>query len=124
MTSPAGYRPGPWSCEDGGPDRRQVPRRQAGTFSLATGDTLEVVSRQAPVATMAVTRDRGEVYLLRHTAGDDAISFVERIDPTTLAEQERSPDLAGGPTWPGSMAAHANGSLYVVFGNHAHRLGP
>ena len=24
--------------------------------------------------------------------------------------------------WPGGMAAHANGSLYVVFGNHAHRL--
>jgi hypothetical protein len=73
---------------------------------------------------MVVTRDRGEVYLLRHTAGDDAVSFVERIDPTTLEEQERSPDLSGGPTWPGSVAAHANGSLYVVFGNHAHRLGP
>ena len=124
MATPAGYRPGPWSCEDGGPDRRQVPRRQEGTFSLAAGDTLEVVSRQAPVATMTVTRDRGEVYLLRHTAGDHAISFVERIDPTTLEEQERSPDLTGGPTWPGSVAAHANGSLYVVFGNHAHRLGP
>ncbi|HZM54922.1 MAG TPA: hypothetical protein VFC03_07855, partial [Acidimicrobiales bacterium] len=62
------------------------------------------------------------VYLLRHTAGDDAISFVERIDPVTLEPVVRSPDLAGGPTWPGSLAAHANGSLYVVFGNHAHRL--
>jgi hypothetical protein len=34
----------------------------------------------------------------------------------------RSVDLAGGPTWPGGIAAHANGSLHVVFGNHAHRL--
>src|ERR1700687_2148893 len=25
---------------------------------------------------------------------------------------------------PGGIAAHANGSLYVVFGNHAHRLAP
>ena len=33
-------------------------------------------------------------------------------------------DLRGGPAWPGSIAAHANGSLIVVFGNHAHRLSP
>ena len=73
---------------------------------------------------MVVTRGPGEVYLLRHTAGDDAVSFVERIDPVTLEPLGRSEDLAGGPTWPGSLAAHANGSLYVVFGNHAHRLDP
>jgi hypothetical protein len=73
---------------------------------------------------MAVTRDPGQLYLLRHTAGDGAVSFVERIDPLTLAETGRSPDLPGGPVWPGSLAAHANGSLYVVFGNHAHRLDP
>jgi hypothetical protein len=30
--------------------------------------------------------------------------------------------LPGGPVWPGGLAAHANGSLYVVFGEHAHRL--
>ncbi len=75
-------------------------------------------------ATMVVTRDPGELYLLRHTAGDDAVSFVERLDPTTLEPIGRSPDLAGGPTWPGSIAVHANGSIYVVFGNHAHRLDP
>jgi hypothetical protein len=72
---------------------------------------------------MAVTRDPGEL-LLRHTAGDDAVAFVEQIDPLTLEERGRSSDLAGGPIWPGSLAAHANGSLYVVFGNHAHRLDP
>lgn len=73
---------------------------------------------------MAVTRDPGEIYLLRHTAGDGAVSFVERIEPRTLDPLARSVDLVGGPTWPGSVAAHANGSLYVVFGNHAHRLAP
>jgi hypothetical protein len=49
---------------------------------------------------------------------------VERIDPVTLEPLATSDELAGGPTWPGSLAAHANGSLYVVFGSHAHRLGP
>jgi hypothetical protein len=62
------------------------------------------------------------VFALRHTAGPDAISWVERIDPVTLETLARSVDLAGGPTWPGGLAAHANGSLYVVFGAHAHRL--
>ena len=119
----SGYWPGPWSGEDGGPERLQVPAGGVGV-ALGTGVPLEVVSRTAPAATMAVTRDPGELFLLRHTAGQDAISFVERIDPVTLAPLGRSPDLAGGPTWPGSLAAHANGSLYVVFGNHAHRLGP
>ncbi len=73
---------------------------------------------------MIVLRDPGEVYLLRHTAGPDAVSWVERIDPVSLEPLARSADLAGGPTWPGGIAAHANGSLYVVFGAHAHRLGP
>lgn len=119
----AGYWPGPWPCEDGGPRRLQTTPG-AHTLALDHEGALEVVSRDVPVATMAVTRDPGELYLLRHTAGDDAVSFVERIDPLTLEEVRRSPDLAGGPTWPGSIAAHANGSLYVVFGNHAHRLDP
>jgi hypothetical protein len=73
---------------------------------------------------MVVTRDPGELYLLRHTAGDAAVSFVERVDPESLEPLAVSPELAGGPAWPGSLAAHANGSLYVVFGEHAHRLDP
>lgn len=118
-----GYRPGPWSGEDGGPARLQAPGGSS-PLALGPGSALEVSSRMVPAATMAVTRDPGELYLLRHTAGDDAVAFVERIDPLTLEERGRSADLAGGPTWPGSLATHANGSLYVVFGNHAHRLDP
>ncbi len=119
----SGYWPGPWACEDGGPARPQVPR-SGPSLGVTAGDVIDVVSRSAPAATMVVTRDPGELFLLRHTAGDDAISFVERLDPTTLEPLKRSADLAGGPTWPGSIAAHANGSIYVVFGNHAHRLDP
>ncbi len=73
---------------------------------------------------MIVLREPGEVFLLRHTAGPDAVSWVEQIDPVSLDPLARSVDLAGGPTWPGGVAAHANGSLYVVFGAHAHRLEP
>lgn len=120
MTVP-GYWPGPWPCEDGGPTRRQtVP---AGGL-VGPGGGLEVTSRTAVASTMVVTRGPGEVFLLGHTAGDDAVSFVERIDPHTLEPLARSADLAGGPAWPGSIAAHADGSLVVVFGNHAHKLAP
>ena len=73
---------------------------------------------------MVVTRDPGEVFLLRNGMGPDVPCSVERIDPDTLATVADSRPLAGGPMWPGGLAAHANGSLYVVFGNHAHRLGP
>ena len=45
-------------------------------------------------------RDPGEVFLLRHTGGPDAVSWVERIDPITLEtlaplrRPPRRPDLA------------------------------
>jgi hypothetical protein len=71
---------------------------------------------------MVVLRDQGEVYLLCHTGGDDAVSWVEQVHPHTLEIVRRSPDLPGGPTWPGGIAAHADGSMVVVFGRHAHRL--
>jgi hypothetical protein len=76
---------------------------------------------------MVVLRDPGEVFVLRHTMGrrpleDPANAWVERIDPRTLAPVARSPELPGGPFWPGGMAAHADGSLHVVFGRHCHRL--
>ena len=83
---------------------------------------LEVTHRLAPLVTMAVHRNLGELFLLRHSAGDGAFSLVERIDPVSLEPLASSQELAGGPVWPGGIAAHANGSIYVVFGEHAHRL--
>ncbi len=118
-----GYWSSRWPGEDGGPARRQAPRTGTG-LGIAPGEHLEVVSRDAAAATMVVLRDPGEAYLLRHTGGPEAISWVERFDPVTLETLERSPDLAGGPTWPGGVGVHANGSLYVAFGNHVHRLAP
>lgn len=76
----------------------------------------------APAVTMVVARDAGELFLLRHTAGDGATALVERIDPHTLEVLDQSPELDGGPVWPGGLGAHQDGSLHVVFGNHAHRL--
>ena len=115
-----GYWDSPWPGEDGGPRRLQRPVGIAGP-DLGPGRAV-VTSRDAMAATMVVLRDPGEVYLLCHTAGDSAVSWVERVDPDTLEATARSEDLPGGRTWPGGLAAHANGSIYVVFGRHAHRL--
>ncbi len=115
------YWPSLWPCEDGGSARRQTPRGRGG-LGIGPDDRLEVTHRLAPLATMAVQREPGEVFLLRHSAGDAAFSLVERIDPVTLEPMATSPELPGGPVWPGGLAAHSNGSLYVVFGEHAHRL--
>jgi hypothetical protein len=93
-----------------------------GGLGIGPGEHLEVTTRTAPATTMVVAPDESELFLLRHTAGDGAIAWVERIDPHTLEPLAESPELPGGPVWPGGMGAHDNGSLYVVFGNHAHRL--
>ncbi len=111
-----------WAYEDGGPRRTQaVP----GGLAIGPGERLVVAaSRVAPAVTMVVGRDPDELLLLRHTAGDDAVAVVERLDPASLEPLAASPALPGGPTWPGGLGAHPDGSVHVVFGNHAHRLGP
>jgi hypothetical protein len=118
----AGYWSGPWPGEDGGPRRLGVPASASPVPSIRTGGPVDVLSRTDPLVTMVVTRDPGEVFLLRNGMGPDVTCSVERVDPDTLATLSDSGPLAGGPMWPGGLAAHANGSLYVVFGKHAHRL--
>lgn len=110
-----------WPAEDGGPRRLQAPHGGP-PLDLQPGEELVVRSRDALVATMVVLGAPGHAYLLCHTGGDEAVSWVERFDPETLEVLERSPDLPGGPTWPGGVAVHPNGDLHVVFGRHAHRL--
>lgn len=114
--------PSPWPAEDGGPRRLQVAASAVPGWGLAEGQGITAIHRDAPGTTMVVLRDRDEVYVLRHGFGEDAASWVEQIDPLTLEVIRQSPDLPGGPMWPGGLAAHADGTLHVVFGNHAHRL--
>ena len=82
------------------------------------------------MGTMTVLRDPGEVYFLSHQMirhrhfGLPTTSCVERIDPLTLRPLKRSPRLPAGPAWPGGIAVHANGDLYVVYGRWCHRLNP
>jgi len=126
MPSPlAGYWPGPWPCEDGGPTRPGAAATPAGrALGLRPGDALTVTARPAPGATMVILRAPGEVFLTGHTFGDDVTAWVERLDPVTLATRARSPDLPAGPFWPGGMAAHRNGLLYVTCGRWCHALDP
>ena len=106
-----------WPAEDGGATREQ----QAGDIAVGAAT---LTSKLAIASTMVVRREVGELFLLCHTGGDDGISWVEQIDPITLETISRSSDMPGGLTWPGGIGVHANGSLYVVFGQHAHRLSP
>ncbi|NNN22290.1 MAG: hypothetical protein HKL80_09865 [Acidimicrobiales bacterium] len=126
----SGYFQSHWSCEDGGPNREQRSQNpsnwwDSGNFAseLQAGNfKIQVTSRVLPVATMVVTRDPGELYLLRHNPGDSSPCFVDKLDPITLETIGKSGELPGGPTWPGSIGVHANGYIYVVFGNHLHKL--
>ena len=129
MSAWSGLWPSPWPAEDGGPVREQAPRDLAG-LQIAEGEQLRLAAvRDAFATTMVVLRDPGEVFVLRHTLGrrplrNPSVSWVERIDPASLQPLARSPELAGGPFWPGGLAAHANGSLHVVHGRWCHRLSP
>ncbi len=119
-----GYWPSPWPGEDGGPRRGQITDAR---LDVAAGGRLTVTSRDALASTMLVLRDPGELFLLRHSLGtrpleDRSEAWVERLDPLTLEPIARSPQLRGGPFWPGGLAAHANGSLHVVHGRWCHRL--
>jgi hypothetical protein len=129
VTVQAGLWPGPWPAEDGGPRRRAEPHGLPG-LGIGPGESLETTARRDALGTtMVVLRDPGEVFVLRHTFGrrpleDPVTAWVERIDPLTLEPLARSADLPTGPFWPGGIAAHSNGSLHVVMGNHCHRLSP
>jgi hypothetical protein len=110
-----------WPGEDGGPKRRQIATNVS-IPRITNSKQLEVVSRDALAMTMPIVGPNDELFLQRVMPGLDSVAWVEKIDPLTLETIIQSEQLAGGPMWPGGIAAHANGSLYVVFGNHAHRL--
>lgn len=122
----SGYFSSPWPGEDAGPARLQTPRSGA-ALQLQPGETLACTTRNTLLSTMTVLGAPGEVYLLTHSAlrarlGLPTTACVERIDPLTLKTLQRSPRLPGGPMWPGGMAIHRNGDVYVVYGRYAHRL--
>lgn len=125
---PGSYWPRPWTCEDGGPRRLCRPEGQAG-LAIESRERLELqASRDAFASDMVIRRDPGELYALRHTipAGDplagEVDGWVEMLDPETLQPTASSPRYPSGRYWPGGIAAHANGDLYMVFGTGAHRF--
>lgn len=122
----SGYFECPWPGEDGCPERLQTPRQGFG-LALRKGELLVCTTRNTLMSTMTVLGAPGEVYLLTHSAlrakvGMPTTACVESIDPHSLRTRHRSPRLAGGPMWPGGMAIHRNGDLYVVYGRYVHRL--
>lgn len=126
----SGYFLSPWPAEDGGPQRLQTAMAGSGTaagLALQPGERLQCVTRSTRMSTMTVLGGPGEVFLMQHSAlraqiGLPTTACVEKIDPVSLKTIVRSPRLAGGPMWPGGMAVHCNGDLYVVYGRYLHRL--
>jgi hypothetical protein len=112
-----------WSGEDGGPKRQQVAANVS-IPRIVNSQQLDVLSRDALAMTMPIVGPNDELFLQRAMPGLNSVAWVEKIDPLTLEPLAQSEELAGGPMWPGGMAAHANGTLYIIFGNHAHRLSP
>jgi hypothetical protein len=112
-----------WSGEDGGPKRQQIAANVS-IPRIVNSQQLDVISRDALAMTMPIVGPNNALFLQRAMPGLNSVAWVEKIDPLTLEPLAQSEELAGGPMWPGGMAAHANGSLYIVFGNHAHRLSP
>lgn len=125
---PGGYFDSPWPAEDGGPQRLQTaPIASAPGLNLRPGERLACTTRHTLLSTMTVLGAPGEVYVLTHSAlrarlGLATTACVEKIDPVSLQPLARSPRLPGGPMWPGGMAVHRNGDLFVVYGRYLHRL--
>lgn len=116
-----GYYDSPFPGEDGGPRRQLTPRSPG--LALQPGERLAVTSRPAIFANMPVLRAPGEVFVQGSTPpSGNTTSWVERVDPVTLQVLARSPELPGGPFWPGGIMAHANGYLYVTHGRYCHKL--
>ncbi|MBN8867151.1 MAG: hypothetical protein J0H98_06330 [Solirubrobacterales bacterium] len=122
------YWPRPWSGEDGGPRRLCRPEGQPG-LGIEPGERLKLdVFRDSFAADMLIRREEGELYALRHDMpkGDplagDCEGWVEKLDPKTLMPLTVTPRFPAGRYWPGGIAAHANGDIYMVFGRWARRF--
>ncbi len=122
----AGYWASPWPGEDGGPSRIQARADGGPGLGIRPGETLAVTSRPLMMSCMPVLRAPGEVYVQGNTPPGvgETTAWVEQIDPESLQTVRKSPPLPGGPFWPGGVAAHANGDLYVTYGRWCHRLDP
>jgi hypothetical protein len=115
----------PWPSEDGGPER--LAAISTTPLNIEPHERLQVTRRRTQMSTMTILGAPGEVFLLTHSAIRSQLGFatssrVIRLDANTLQPLAKSPRLPGGRMWPGGMALHRNGDLYVVYGNHAHRL--
>ncbi len=113
-----------------GPSDATEPASATGPASAVvdvpnSGDdhSLHVTARTSLGTNMVVLGDPGEVFVQGSSlGGPDSTAWVERIDPITLDPVVRSVDLPGGQFWPGGVAVHANGSLYVTHGRWCHKL--
>lgn len=121
----AGYWPGSsWPIECGGNHRPRVTGLPG--FNLRPTDHLVTTTRSTGRWNVSfIHRDPGELYLYGTTLATEptVAGWVERVDPVTMEPLASTGDLpAGGHEWPGGIAAHSNGDLYVISGAYLHRV--
>ncbi|MEO1059846.1 MAG: hypothetical protein AAFZ07_00405 [Actinomycetota bacterium] len=120
-----GYFPSPWPVECGG-NRRQ--KAVNGALGAAEGDPTVVTVHNGRWNVMMVRRGPGELYLggtMPAFTGPPPFGWLQRLDPESLDVLAESPELpCGDHVWCGAVAAHGNGDLVGVNGNHLHRLDP
>ena len=110
-----------WRAEDGGPGAADRSRRRARSPTGRRRSTSRPAPRRRPRWSSAASPASCSCCATRRATARS--SLVEQHRPAARSSRSpQSPELAGGPVWPGGVGAHDNGSLYVVFGNHAHRL--
>ncbi len=125
----SGYFNSPWPGEDGSAQRLQVPSNLSG-LDIGAAEKPQVTKRKFwwDFGNLVVLREKGQVYLLRANylrhryLRLPSSSVLERIHPETLEVIQKSPRLKGGPMWPGGLAVHRNGKIYVVYGRYCHCL--
>ena len=111
---------------------RRGPARTAGRCAGAAPTAPGLgIGRRAPRGGQPTRSDRpararARGALRARTTPRQAVEARRGLGRATRPRDSRSrpPPAAGGPYWPGGIAAHANGDLHMVFGRWAHRPEP
>jgi hypothetical protein len=103
-------------------------RQKQATGQLDTRQSAPIVVWRTNMRwnVMVLNREPDQWYLAGTMAafeGEPPFGWVQRIDPDTLSPMaDNGEPPCGDHVWCGSIAAHANGSLYNVNGSYLHRL--
>lgn len=104
---------------------------RAEAFAASSGDPEATMGPAMPGLWNAALDSQGRLFALWGVSGgaqSHVRPSVSRLDPSTMAEIWRVelplPDVAGLWNYPGAVAVHADGSVYVAYSTRMIRLAP